>query len=206
MRRIEGVFISEGEALLYVYWKKTGWLVFRQVCRMLFSNQPPDAVWFHIWCAKNITSSLHHGSENAWSECNIKTLHDTKIIRQLKDEGLSINFMESIRVIDLPSVRAFASMLNPTTSMLLEAIRSIAGKNADRARRAVSTKDRYQVLISQGCKCALCPEFIGHDQPFEVDHNVQVSEGGSSARDNLQALCLVCHRKKTDSERSAPFV
>lgn len=39
-------------------------------------------------------------------------------------------------------------------------------------------------------------DYIGH-QPWEADHIVEQSAGGDSNMENLQTLCLACHRKKT---------
>lgn len=40
------------------------------------------------------------------------------------------------------------------------------------------------------------------DHAFEVDHIVPISEGGAMwDKDNLQVLCVDCHRKKTAEER-----
>jgi len=35
------------------------------------------------------------------------------------------------------------------------------------------------------------------DHPWEADHIVEQSAGGDSNMENLQTLCLVCHRRKT---------
>jgi 5-methylcytosine-specific restriction endonuclease McrA len=51
----------------------------------------------------------------------------------------------------------------------------------------------------QGGVCARCREpLVGS---FDVDHINPRSRGGSDDLDNLQLLCISCHRKKTALER-----
>lgn len=63
---------------------------------------------------------------------------------------------------------------------------------------------RKQVLRRQR-RCSLC----GGRGPFEVDHIVPVSLGGSGDLENLRALCHArCHRNETQrlKEQKAAFV
>lgn len=63
-------------------------------------------------------------------------------------------------------------------------------------------KLRDQVLREEPL-CRLC-QGRGHVTPAtEVDHIVPRSQGGASARGNLQGLCGPCHRKKTQGEAVA---
>jgi 5-methylcytosine-specific restriction protein A len=54
---------------------------------------------------------------------------------------------------------------------------------------------RRQVLAEER-RCRLCGTTIG----LEVDHIVNRAQGGSDGRENLQALCKRCHRRKTQDE------
>jgi len=54
------------------------------------------------------------------------------------------------------------------------------------------------VLIRQNHCCNICgirPEHLDHD------HIIPHSKGGDNSESNCQALCLNCHRNKTNSEK-----
>ena len=36
-----------------------------------------------------------------------------------------------------------------------------------------------------------------HPKGFDIDHIVELRDGGKDELDNLQALCATCHAKKT---------
>ena len=59
-------------------------------------------------------------------------------------------------------------------------------------------KLRAQVLREEPL-CRLC-QAKGFVVSREVDHIVPRSQGGTSRRENLQGLCIDCHRRKTDRE------
>jgi 5-methylcytosine-specific restriction endonuclease McrA len=68
------------------------------------------------------------------------------------------------------------------------------------AKRAkFSQTYRMRVAYRQEYKCAECQEMLHYT--FEVDHEVPLFAGGSNDESNLQALCCVCHRKKSGAER-----
>lgn len=62
-------------------------------------------------------------------------------------------------------------------------------------RRQVRRRDRYT--------CVLCGR--GHKTGFygtlEVDHIVEVQDGGLSTMENLRTLCWICHKAKTAEMR-----
>lgn len=63
--------------------------------------------------------------------------------------------------------------------------------------RAVSTRQRKAIIDAQGgiCKRSYC------DAPaIDVDHIRPLWNGGSNANDNLEALCVDCHKQKTSAE------
>ncbi len=53
---------------------------------------------------------------------------------------------------------------------------------------------RERVLVRDNYTCQACGK-IGPN--LEVDHKVSKAKGGSDAMDNLQALCVSCHARKT---------
>lgn len=68
--------------------------------------------------------------------------------------------------------------------------------SGNKLRRTLSPRERLAIMFQQKYKCALCSEMLVPDT-FDVDHKMAKSLGGSDDRDNLQALCLPCHRRKT---------
>lgn len=67
-------------------------------------------------------------------------------------------------------------------------------------QRAVSKAQRQAVIDKQGgvCKRSYC------DAPaVDVDHILPLWSGGSNANDNLEGLCVDCHKQKTAAEAKA---
>jgi 5-methylcytosine-specific restriction endonuclease McrA len=67
-------------------------------------------------------------------------------------------------------------------------------------QRAVSKAQRKAVIDRQGgvCKRSYC------DAPaVDVDHVLPLWSGGTNANDNLEALCVDCHKQKTAAEAKA---
>lgn len=59
---------------------------------------------------------------------------------------------------------------------------------------------RARILLRDKYTCQQCGH-IGDD--LEVDHKVNVAQGGTDHDENLQALCVQCHKAKTASESAA---
>lgn len=62
--------------------------------------------------------------------------------------------------------------------------------DVSQGRKSLGRAVRAEVLGD--AKCAAC----GSSDALEIDHIVPISRGGSSERDNLQALCESCNRAK----------
>lgn len=60
-----------------------------------------------------------------------------------------------------------------------------------RLKNDVRETDRLDVLSA--AKCRYCGDLIG---PFEVDHLVPLSRGGTNARSNLVCSCISCNTQK----------
>lgn len=79
-------------------------------------------------------------------------------------------------------------------------------------KRKVSHAVKKQVAGRQRFMCAatvkdyVCPlKGLPFDEAgYEVDHIVPLSEGGSNEPSNLQALCLMCHRVKSNRAAVVP--
>ncbi|MAS10311.1 HNH endonuclease [Salinisphaera sp.] len=77
------------------------------------------------------------------------------------------------------------------------------GQRANTARR-LKTKDRdaQRMRVWQSDpRCAGCGAIVAYEQ-FELDHVQPLSDGGSTDDSNTQALCIPCHREKTNAEVS----
>ena len=65
------------------------------------------------------------------------------------------------------------------------------------SKRSVSETKKKYVASSQSWKCGYCNNQL--DASFEVDHKIDLQDGGSNHVDNLIACCRNCHGKKTMS-------
>ncbi len=63
-------------------------------------------------------------------------------------------------------------------------------------KRAVARKQRWMIAFRQHYVCAACNMLL-HPKGFDIDHIVELRDGGKDELDNLQALCATCHAKKT---------
>ena len=61
-------------------------------------------------------------------------------------------------------------------------------------------RKRESILIRDNYTCRVC-ELTTKD--LEVDHIVNVAQGGNDEDGNLQAICIPCHKAKTARESSA---
>lgn len=73
------------------------------------------------------------------------------------------------------------------------------------ARIGNSESLRAFLLVRQDGRCLMCKKSLQldrHPKQWQVDHVKPVGIGGTSAIENLQALCTECHQQKTNSELS----
>ena len=66
-------------------------------------------------------------------------------------------------------------------------------------KRSVSETKKKYVASSQNWKCNHCQQQL--DATFEVDHVIELQNGGSNEVSNLVALCRNCHGKKSMLQR-----
>jgi 5-methylcytosine-specific restriction endonuclease McrA len=62
-------------------------------------------------------------------------------------------------------------------------------------RRNVSNSMKKIVASQQKWKCGDCANLL--DYTYEIDHKIPLFKGGLNSRDNLIALCRLCHGRKT---------
>ena len=78
--------------------------------------------------------------------------------------------------------------ISPQTKRMLH-----SGKKGVVSRSVSETKKKY-VASRQKWRCGGCGAML--DATFEVDHKVELQDGGTNHVDNLWALCRNCHGKK----------
>lgn len=81
---------------------------------------------------------------------------------------------------------------------ILRPTRGIPFSNQNYKRSVSETKKKY-VASSQNWKCNHCHQQL--DATFEVDHIIELQNGGSNEVSNLVALCRNCHGKKSMLQR-----
>jgi hypothetical protein len=105
----------------------------------------------------------------------------------------------------LPIDKTTSSVLSSGVGILSQPVfesSSLASQSSDIEKKTImkrsvsETKKKY-VAYSQGWKCNLCNKTLDHT--YEIDHKIELRNGGSNETDNLVALCAGCHRLKTAS-------
>jgi len=77
------------------------------------------------------------------------------------------------------------------------------GKGAQEAERLRGRKLQAARLRiwARDPRCQMCGELTditpGTNRPFELDHKLALTNGGTNEDENLQVLCLDCHESKT---------
>jgi hypothetical protein len=119
------------------------------------------------------------------------------------------SYREQVLLIDFQSTSELMNKIfDPIVIRLLAFIKSynsLCNKRSKNARKALTKADKETVAASQGWKCNACDTLFRMDIKYEVDHVIPLHRGGSNSRYNLQALCTVCHKKKTEKERCYPL-
>lgn len=67
-------------------------------------------------------------------------------------------------------------------------------------KRQLSRSMRIEIAYRQQYKCRACGLFPIPPN-FEVDHIIELQDGGEDVSDNFQALCPACHAEKTRLNR-----
>lgn len=64
-----------------------------------------------------------------------------------------------------------------------------------RVKRSVSESKKKYVAANQNWRCGHCKQQL--DATYEIDHVIELQNGGTNDVSNLKALCRNCHGKKT---------
>ena len=67
--------------------------------------------------------------------------------------------------------------------------------NNGRVKRSVSESKKKYVAANQNWHCGHCKQQL--DATYEIDHVIELQNGGTNDVSNLKALCRNCHGKKT---------
>lgn len=97
------------------------------------------------------------------------------------------------------------TMLKPRLAEAPSPIKPLTIRQHVRPWGHAERKRRTEILRAAGgrCQCQECKD-LGRMLPaHEVDHIVPLADGGTDARENLQAINLNCHRRKTAAEAAA---
>ena len=71
-----------------------------------------------------------------------------------------------------------------------------------RIRGSTWMKARDRIALARGYRCAVCGR-VWQPRLDQVDHIIELADGGTNDDSNLQLLCNECHESKTKRSRSA---
>lgn len=109
------------------------------------------------------------------------------LLREMQDAtGKSLRFNDNY--IDSRSYAMFVTWYNKTYGEVIEPPKKTP-------KRAYSTTHRIEIAFKSKYKCNACDILL--PPTFEVDHIVELRNGGKDEFSNLQALCNNCHAAKT---------
>lgn len=66
-------------------------------------------------------------------------------------------------------------------------------------KRRLNQTHRIHIMYTQKYRCAKCDDLL--KPTCELDHIVSLEEGGKDVLNNIQALCVPCHKDKTYDSR-----
>jgi len=91
-----------------------------------------------------------------------------------------------------PRITSAPSRIKPNAPVVPRYGQGRGGRPWRRKREAVMKRDQYL--------CQLCKQKGRITEATEMDHIVNVAEGGTDDESNLQALCTPCHDAKSQAE------
>ena len=77
--------------------------------------------------------------------------------------------------------------------------KELLDKHFNTPRIKFSKTEREILLKTQNSKCKMCNEILS--KSYEIDHIRPLSNGGTNEKENLQALCVSCHKEKSPFEK-----
>jgi hypothetical protein len=67
-------------------------------------------------------------------------------------------------------------------------------------RKQIPSKIRLKMFFNANKQCQSCQSVIHPGQKWEIDHIIPLAIGGPDTIENMQILCKICHRFKTDNQ------
>ena len=67
-------------------------------------------------------------------------------------------------------------------------------------RKRFLSKFRLNLFLERNSTCQACQSKIHPGQKWEIDHIIPLAIGGDNSPQNLQVLCKICHRFKTNTQ------
>lgn len=75
---------------------------------------------------------------------------------------------------------------------------SVNEKEIRRQRSRMTQALREQIMKRDNYTCQMCVKYMPDRVGLEIDHIISVSKGGRTEPHNLQVLCSVCNRRKSN--------
>ena len=154
----------------------------------MISKTKHNGVWYYDWndihaeltkvypCATEILMEQYEGQLSEWMDGDHHFISRKTI---------------------LPFLRWVGERGSLDASSFMYQIEKCIKKDMEQVRK-MSRKYRWHVAWTQHYKCRHCSNLL-HPKAFDIDHIVELSQGGTDTVDNLQALCVQCHAIKTRS-------
>ncbi|MGR3963825.1 HNH endonuclease [Pseudomonas sp. 910_23] len=102
----------------------------------------------------------------------------------------------------MAKISSLKPRLTPVTTRKVSSVAEAAGADSwgmGRGGRPWRRK-REAILIRDNYTCRVCGLTT---KDLEVDHIINIAQGGTDDDGNLQALCIPCHKAKTALESTA---
>jgi hypothetical protein len=152
--------------------------------------------------AANEAAGLAPGAVRHWSDEELLGMVLELWNTTLREEGRRPHGLDA-RKYGLPVTSATIAARFGTWNKALLAANELAEcrwktrpPKAPGERTSLSVRTRYQVFKRDLYRCCICGK-TGVE--LEVDHILPVARGGSDDMENLQTLCALCNRGKSDS-------
>lgn len=187
----------EGSDFLYFCDRKNGYYSLYQFHQLFLEGIKKEELKLLVYLSMNdlLPSSI--------SSMSFKYLTNLYLLEKFKEAEIKLSFGGGLPILmSIGSADILIKIFNPKIDgkllMIFMGFHSELLRAGGR-KRTVTYKIRHNIARSQKYKCAKCSMDFSDDD-FDVDHNIRFADGGVDKEINLQALCLKCHRQKTNSE------
>ena len=153
-----------------------------------------------------LNSQHYIAMEDIRSEMNMNEPTFELLIDQFENDSKSLNMQvcNGITCMSCKMARQFMQwhMENSFTSSnsLAKFCRDLKPHCKKIPKRVLSRSMRVEIAYRQEYKCRFCGLFPIPPN-FEVDHIIELQDGGADVSENFQALCPGCHAEKTRLNR-----